>query len=183
MRRVLLVRHAMPVVEPGTDPAGWTLSAAGEAAAAALRPRLPADARLVSSPEPKAVQTITGATGLLPVTDARFGEVRRPAEPQDGWRAARHAWVSGAHDDRHLGWETFAEAGQRFAAGVADYSTRSGTDVDTVVIGTHGMVLTAWLVSIGFWQPGEPAAQRWATLECPDVVEVTFPEDPTVRPG
>jgi hypothetical protein len=55
---LVLVRHAMPVVEPLTLPDRWVLSNEGKAAAAKLV--LPQGARLVASGEPKARHTVAG---------------------------------------------------------------------------------------------------------------------------
>lgn len=178
MPRVILIRHAMPVLDPTMRPAEWALSDEGRVAARNLAGRLPIRATVLASSERKAQETLHLASGHPAGIDARLNEVRRPDEPIGRHvMAPRRAWVAGCLDARHSAWESPAEA-----AGRVDQVVREAPEGD-VVLGTHGMVLTAWLVSIGFWQPGEPAAQHWATLECPDVVEVTFPEHPTVRPG
>jgi hypothetical protein len=65
----------MPALRPEVPPQHWRLGAEGLAAARQLR--LPADAYLVSSDEPKAADTLRAATGVTEVpTDAAFGEVR-----------------------------------------------------------------------------------------------------------
>lgn len=92
-RRITFVRHAMPAVDPASDPGEWQLSAAGRAAAMKLHLR--ADDSVVSSPERKALQTIALATGRpeesVP-TDARFGEVGRTEPVHDDFRSTRQAW-------------------------------------------------------------------------------------------
>lgn len=99
--------------------------------------------------------------------DARFGEVRRPLEPiNDEFRDRRRAWVAGALDRRHDGWETPADAAGRFAAAL------DNLDGDVVVIATHGMVLTTWLQHIGVVGPGDEAADFWERLALPDLIEV-----------
>lgn len=70
-------------------------------------------------------------------------------------------------DIRHEGWERPDQAAQRFAAGL------DALDGDVVVVATHGMVLTAWLQSIGVVGPGEEAAVFWSRLELPDLIDVT----------
>src|SRR3546814_16824451 len=56
---VFLVRHGLPLKEPGKTPAEWSLDPAGFDAIWALREsgRLPARAAWFSSPEPKATET------------------------------------------------------------------------------------------------------------------------------
>ncbi|MBU2665512.1 histidine phosphatase family protein [Actinoplanes bogorensis] len=60
--RIILVRHAMPALEPGVAPHRWRLGAEGRAAAGQLT--LPADGYLVASSEPKAAETLSAA-GLV----------------------------------------------------------------------------------------------------------------------
>lgn len=69
----MLVRHAMPAVDPATDPATWGLGPEGRAAAAALD--LPTDALLVASDEPKAIETLESHSSVR--VDRGFGEVHR----------------------------------------------------------------------------------------------------------
>ncbi|MFC8597392.1 histidine phosphatase family protein [Isoptericola sp. NPDC057191] len=165
--RITLLRHAEPEVTADALPEAWPLTCAGREAARRLR--LPQDARVVASPERKAVETLALALGVADVpVDPRFAEVRRPAEPvAPGFRTVRQAWVQGAHDGRHDGWETTAEAARRFDDGVRDRA--GGHDL---VVATHGMVLTAWLVSVGQVAAGAPAAAFWDALALPDVVTV-----------
>lgn len=163
--RITLVRHAAPTTSPDTPPSAWPLSPAGRAAARALR--LPAGTAAVSSDERKAVETLTLALGVAEaLTDSRFMEVRRPREPvSPGFREARRAWVEGTPDDRHTGWETAEDAARRFDAAV-----RAHAGERDLVVATHGMVLTAWLVSIGRVAPGPSAGDFWRRLRLPDVV-------------
>ncbi|NHN54421.1 histidine phosphatase family protein [Calidifontibacter sp. DB0510] len=169
MSRLILVRHAMPALDARIASAQWQLSPEGESAARALRGLLPTDADVVSSPETKAAQTVSLATGSASiVTDARFAEVCRPGEPFDAdVRARRLAWIERRPDERHTGWETSAEAAARFEDGVRAHATGERP----LVIGTHGMVLTAWLLSRGIVDPAEAGAY-WSNLAFPDVVTV-----------
>lgn len=167
---LVLVRHAMPAATPDQPPHQWPLSAQGREAAARLTPLLPREAQWVSSPEPKAAETLQiaapGNQRLL--TDAGFVEVHRPAEPfDDHVQERRRAWVEGRLDDRHTGWETPGQAAERFAAAIARHS---GGGV--LVVGTHGMVLTAWLVEIGYVPAGRAAGNLWAGLRLPDAITV-----------
>ncbi|WP_152361359.1 histidine phosphatase family protein [Microlunatus speluncae] len=166
-RRVTLIRHAAPMTSADVDPAEWRLSPAGRRAATALGPRIPEPAALASSTELKAVETLSFATGRAAAElhlDRRFGEVVRPGEPyDDDHRSRRLAWVEGRPDDRHRTWESLAQAAARFQAGLDDF------DGD-VVVATHGMVLTAWLVSRGVVRPGAEAGDFWTRLAFPDLI-------------
>lgn len=170
-RTVILLRHAQPQVQADQSPADWPLSSAGRDAAALLGEELLADAYLASSGEAKAAETIQLAAGVATASvhiDDRFGEVRRPGEPfDDNHRMRRRAWVEGRLDERHETWETPVQAGQRFQQGL------DAIDADRVAVATHGMVLTAWLVSIGHVQAGTAAGEFWTRLKFPDVLTVT----------
>ncbi|WP_309129262.1 histidine phosphatase family protein [Microbacterium sp.] len=174
-RRITLVRHAMPVVDVAVDPAAWSLSAEGAAAASALH--LATDAVAVSSPELKALQTVALARGVATdevAVDARFREVDRVEAVHDGFREARRAWVTGVLDSRHEGWEHPDAAARRFHEGLLAHPA------EHLVVGTHGMVLTAWMVARGLVAPGAPAAAFWEALGLPAVVELGAERPPAV---
>jgi broad specificity phosphatase PhoE len=157
---LILVRHAMPDATPTAPPTEWPLSADGLRAAAALRGLLPQDARLVASTEPKAWQTL-GDAGEV-VRDPRFCEVDRPVDPwSDDFRTRRAEYVSGTV---HEGWEPHPEVARRFAAGVTVYADGGP---QAVVIATHGMAMTLWLVSIGAVAESD-AEGFWRGLRFPD---------------
>lgn len=168
---LILVRHAMPVVAADVATEEWPLTPEGCAAAAALGARLPGAAVWVSSTEQKAVETLAHARGdregdLL--ADPRFGEVRRPGEPFGGdFRERRRAWVEGRLDARHDGWELPEEAAERFGAGVAAHAGSL-----PLVVVSHGMVMTAWMVATGRLARGAAAGEWWARLAFPDLVRV-----------
>jgi broad specificity phosphatase PhoE len=171
-RTVIILRHAEPDIQPDQSPAEWRLSPTGRAAAAAVGQQRLCAALLASSGEPKAVETIRLAAGVQPASihiDDRFGEVRRPGEPfDDNHGVRRRAWVEGRSDTRHETWETPVQAAHRFQRGL------DGIDADRVAVATHGMVLTAWLVSIGHVEAGSAAGEFWAGLRFPDVLTVTI---------
>ncbi len=157
----------MPVPSSDSPPGHWPLSGQGLASARALRKRLPAGARLVSSTERKAWETLADKADVV-VRDDRFDEVSRAGEPWGGdFRRLRQLYVSGVP---HSGWEDPADAADRFQAGVeaALSGTCGGVDV---VVATHGMVLTTWLVSRGLVARSEAAA-FWSDLAFPDCLRV-----------
>src|SRR5215213_5663272 len=71
MRKLILIKHAPPLVVPGTPPERWKLSDKGREScgplAAALRPHAPAV--IVASEEPKAMETaqLVSETLAVPV--------------------------------------------------------------------------------------------------------------------
>jgi broad specificity phosphatase PhoE len=160
-RMLILVRHAMPAASPDTSPSEWTLSPDGLRAARELRALLPLDARKIASTEPKAWQTLGDTSDVA--RDARFREIDRPVEAwSEDFRARRAEYVSGA---RYRGWEAHREVAERFAAGIEAHHPDAA--VQPVVVATHGMAMTVWLVSIGAVPP-ESAAEFWRGLRFPD---------------
>lgn len=171
---ILLIRHARPEVSPSLPSSEWPLSVEGRAAAAVLAARLPSRASYVSSPERKAVETMRYALSQdqdMIAEDARFGEVRRDGEPFDGDVTARRlSWVEGRLDERHYAWERASEAAARFDRGVQDH-LKDG-EGRPLVISTHGMICTAWLVHEGRIQQGRAAGEFWSGLGFPDLIRV-----------
>ena len=177
VRRIHLLRHAMPDTAPELAPSDWALTPSGHDAARAMGRRLPQGVTVLSSAEKKAIETARSATGRVPLIDPRFGEVGGPGEPFDAdVRERRGAWIRGEADARHERWESTTEAARRFAAGVADQGSE-----DDLLIATHGMVMVAWLVSIGRVHAGPAAEEYWASLAFPDLITVTA--SPAPPPG
>lgn len=165
---VTLLRHAAPQVLPQVEPARWSLSPDGRQAASLLRGQLPGRTVLASSPEAKAIETLSLAAVSDPRhlhVDDNFGEVQRIEPFDENHRSRRLAWVRGELDDRHTGWETPPQAAERFQAGL------DAIEGD-VVVATHGMVMTAWLVACGIVEPGAAAGAYWASLTFPALVIV-----------
>ena len=144
-----------------------------------MKGRLPLPARLASSAEVKAIETLCLAASVAAEEiriDDRFGEVMRPGEPFDGdYKARRLAWIMGEPDPRHETWETPDEAARRFQAGL------DALGDDAIVVASHGMVITAWLISIGHIAPGAGAGDLWQHLTFPDLRTVTARVRPARR--
>jgi len=171
LRSITFIRHAMPAVDASLPPGQWDLSSAGVTASAALELDAPG-ALVVSSPESKAVRTVglaMGPAGANVVTDPRFREIDRVEHVHVDFRDARRAWVAGRLDDRHKGWEAPDAAARRFHEGLLAH------EAEHVIVGTHGMVLTAWLVAQGLVDGGDDAVEFWETLRFPDVLQVSIP--------
>jgi broad specificity phosphatase PhoE len=167
---VVLVRHAEPDVVAGVDPRQWVLSMAGRRAARGLRERLPRFGVWVSSTEAKAHETLVCAGGgrVAVAQDARLDEVHRYEPFDQEFRARRLAWVEGHLDQRHAGWETPSEAADRFDRAIDEHAA----DGKPVVVGSHGMVMTAWLVRRRQVVAPKDAGSFWEALAFPDVIRV-----------
>ena len=153
---VLFVRHAAVDLDLDSPASTWRLSEEGRIAAAELATRLAPVRRVLTSPEPKAVDTavpLAEASGVPLEFDERLREVERAANvaDHDEHRAAVRAYLSG---DPIEGWEDAAVARDRFAA------VLQGIDDGAVV--THGTVLALFL---GY------DFRRWEQIALPDVIE------------
>jgi hypothetical protein len=118
---VLFVRHAAVDLDLDSPASTWRLSEEGRTAAAELATRLAPVRRVLTSPEPKAVDTaapLAEASGVPLELDDRLREVERAANVAgyDEHRAAVRAYLSGDPID---GWEDAAAAapGSRRARG------------------------------------------------------------------
>jgi len=154
---VILVRHAMPVVDLSVPPHEWVLQGP------VVPLGLPVDAYLVASTEPKALGTVAPFGPV--VTDPRFGEITRPASgSSEDWRELRLAYVEGAD---HPGWEPRSAVVGRFESGINDHWV--GAAGRPLVVASHGMAMTLWLTArIGLDPPGA----FWSSLRLPDVLAV-----------
>lgn len=164
--RLLLVRHAMPAIDPATPAEKWRLGPEGRAAARLLAPLVRRPAYFVASTEPKAHETLSEvAADTMVVTEAGFAEVRRPHVWSDDhdYRAAARAYLRGERPD---GWEPREEAAARFEAAVVLHLAAAGDW--TLVVGTHGLASTVWLSGRFGLEPEE----FWAALRFPDLIEV-----------
>jgi hypothetical protein len=176
--RLMLVRHAMPVVEPAVPAEQWQLGAVGRAAARDLRPSIVGPAWYVASIEPKvveALQEIAGHTGVT--TDAGLDEVRRPHvwSENSTYRNTARSYVEGALPE---GWEPHDQVVRRFDDAVVRHAAQAAAQARTLIVGTGGLAPTIWLASRYHLAP-DPA-QFWDALRYPDVIEVDL-RDGTVR--
>lgn len=164
-RTLVLVRHAES--EPRRDiPASrWTLSPRGRAQAAGvaarIRPRSPT--AVVSSPEPKAVETARLAAaplGLAPRVVPGLGEHARETVPYfpdpEDFRAAVLDMLA-RPGERVFGEETASESLARFSTTLEGVMAEERGHVVAV---THGTVMSLWLAPV----LGLPAAEIWTEL-------------------
>jgi broad specificity phosphatase PhoE len=135
---VILVRHAMPEVVPGLPPAEWHLGDEGRAAARALARRIGPVGEIVTSDEPKAVETAYLLGGTIR-RDRRLREVDRPPVWDDGYEHTARRYLEGAPIP---GWEPRDAVVERMAAAAT---------ADVVV--THGLAMTLYLgEGVRFWE-------------------------------
>ena len=172
----IVIRHALPDLDPQVPPDQWHLDDAGRAAARRLATILPARPYLVASEEPKAIETLDeaatdiAATTITEVfTDPDFGEVRRPhqwLEP-DAHRHQVTAWLTGTPLPD---WEPLTEVAMRFENAIERHAEVAAHHA-TLVVGTHGMAMSAWLSA---WSLIPDAAAFHTTLHFPDAYSINM---------
>ena len=164
MGRLILVRHARPVLQHGLPPSEWPLDNGSASDITRLASGFEPlnDPIVVSSTERKAIETAE-ALGLGPaLPSAAFDEVTRPwFDDRSELEEAMARYFAGAPLS---GWEPLAEATARFERGVHDLA-----EGDAVVV-THGTVMSAWLSASGRIAD---AIAFWSSLRMPDALSMT----------
>src|SRR5579859_2379188 len=178
MRRLILVRHAAPAVQPDLPARDWPLSADGRIQAERLATRLTSlytPAVVFSSPERKAFETaglIACAFGLKVERVADLREHDRGGAGYlgaDAFAAAITRFFA-RPEELVFGRETAAQAGARFAAAVRELSART-PDRDILLV-THGTVLTLYAAAVAGIEP----LPFWRGLGMPAAVVLSLPD-------
>ena len=163
---ITYVRHAMPAVEDGVDPADWHLDAATQGSTTAWAERLEVGegiAVLMTSTEPKAIETATAVAACWPADvrqDDRLREARRPWIGT-GYRHLAHRYLRGEAID---GWEPHGAVAERMAAAVTE-AQQAGNGGPVVIVG-HGLALSIHLGDrLG---PDFDCESFWSRLAFPD---------------
>jgi broad specificity phosphatase PhoE len=177
--RLILVRHAEVIQDPGSPVEFWQLSFDGSTAAAdlATHPALASTDCIWSSPEPKALAT---AEGLAAGREVRVHpDLRELDRRAVGWVGDRAAYVAlveeilGLPEASVRGCERARGAERRFAAAV-DGILAGAPGADVAVV-SHGLVLTLYLSRL--LQLPRPSLEIWRSIRFPDVCVV----DPDAR--
>jgi broad specificity phosphatase PhoE len=171
MSYLILVKHAMPEIEPGVPASRWHLSAGGREASAWFARQLAsyAPARVFSSAEPKAHETaqiIAGHLGLGCEPIEALGEHRRDAVPllagDDFAAAVRRCLENPA--SLVFGSETANEALARFRSAMDAVQNKIG-DGDILVV-AHGTVISLYVSAL----TGTAPFAIWQQLGLPSCV-------------
>lgn len=181
MQRLLLVRHAVPVVDPSAPSENWVLSPDGEAAARELGRSLARSvpARIYHSAETKAVRTallVAEECGVPAEVEEELREVggRAWAGTPDQYRALAGRYLAGEALD---GWEERARA-QRRIVGAVRGLVKPGQEP---MIVSHGLVLTlflAWLLDVD----ADTLVSNWQAMRFPDLCVVDYEAKRVLRP-
>ncbi|MBN9333926.1 histidine phosphatase family protein [Devosia sp.] len=161
MKTIVLIRHAAPTVVEDAASNGWVLSDGGRKAAMALASRLLGFgfAELLSSPEPKAMQTaqiLADRIGSQTHIDVRLREHDRRSVGflEREIFEARIASIFDRPEEVTYGDESADAVHVRFSAAIDDAMSRSSGSVAAV---THGTAMTIYvsrlvgIVPMPFW--------------------------------
>lgn len=173
MPKLILIKHAQPVLDAATAARNWPLSDKGREQAGQLGENLAgkfAISHLFASTEPKAQQTaaIAGeALGLRPVVDPRFCEIDRPPLPivNADEHLAMNRRIFEQPTKAMIGAESADAALARFSAGVTAIAHLSGRGDVAVVC--HGTVIALFVAK---HNPSTDGLLLWQSLGCPGYV-------------
>jgi broad specificity phosphatase PhoE len=181
VQRLLLVRHAAPLIDPPTPSSEWALSPQGEEAARRFAQSLaaPPATPIYSSAETKAVQTarlLSEGWGVQVRVEEDLHEVEgRPwANSPAEYEQIVGRYLRGEAVD---GWEERTGAQRRIATAVQKLM---GPDQDVLVV-SHGLVLVRWLSWLLKVEPGT-LFPVWRTIRFPDVCIVDWETREVVLP-
>jgi 2,3-bisphosphoglycerate-dependent phosphoglycerate mutase len=171
-RRLILVKHGQPVLDPSVPPREWRLGREGEEQSQRLAERLRIFLPfiLVSSPEPKAARTaqIVGARlGITPSVVDGLEEFDRPAMPivSSEEHERLNAGIFTTRTLPALGRESADAALARFTTAI-DQALVSITSCETLVVVSHGTVIALYVEQTS----GRDAFDVWKTLSCGDFI-------------
>lgn len=177
MPHLILVKHAMPAIEPEVPASLWRLSEQGRADAMLLAEALTDDRpdRVFSSVEPKAEETariLAQHLGLPHATRPGLHEHDRRGVGflgEEAFQAAVAAFFS-RPTELVMGAETAEAAGARFEAAVDAVLQESASG--TTVIVAHGTVISLYLArKVGMEPHG-----LWKRLGLPSYVSLDLPD-------
>ncbi len=175
---LVLVKHAMPVLEADVPPRHWQLDDRGEAEASVIASALAefAPAQLYTSPEPKARQTaeiIAPALGASVRSHPGLVEFDRPALPlmDEHEHASLNRRVFAEPSLAVLGSESADAAQRRFAAAIDEIVGTAAEHHATIAM-SHGTVISLFVAS----HNDLDAFDLWQSLRCGGACVLRLPD-------
>ena len=176
-RRLILVKHSLPALEPGVPSREWRLSDEGRARCVVLADRLAIyeSAIIAASPESKATETARIVAAHLGTPLEVIEDLHENDRTDLGWLSVAELEATIARffaaPDRHImGNETADEAHARFAAAVGEVCARH--PVGDIVIVAHGTVITLFVSR----RIGQEPFSFWKRLGLPSFVVLSLPD-------
>jgi broad specificity phosphatase PhoE len=176
MRKLILIRHSLPVISSEQPASQWQLSEEGrrrcERLAELLAPHRPG--AIVTSTEPKAIETgqIVGKQLGIPVQAAPdLHEHERPSTDLDTVERfqAKVARLLQHPGESVFGAETGDEARKRFTVAVDDVM-RQHPDGNVSIV-SHGTVISLFVARVAGIEP----LPLWRKLDLPAFVVLSYP--------
>lgn len=176
-RTLIVVKHAMPALEPDVPSRDWRLSDVGRARciplAAHLAPYTPTI--IAASAEPKATETGRIVAERLAIPIEIVADLHENDRTGLGWLDSDELEATVARffaepDHRIMGNETANEADARFTAAVADVCARHPHR--NIIIVAHGTVITLFVARRAGLEP----FPFWKRLGLPSFVALSLPD-------
>jgi len=175
-RQLILVKHAMPEIEPGVRASAWKLSAVGKSACIPLAVQLAeyAPRHIITSVEPKAAETgmlTAAALGLTAMTAPGLHELDQGDTPflaTARWNALVETSFA-RPKERTFGLEPAVDASDRFAAAI-EATLGLYADGATVIV-AHGRVISLIVARTNAINP----FVLWGQLGLPSFVVLDLP--------
>lgn len=152
-RRLILVKHGQPDIDPATPPSTWPLSEPGRKAAVELAAKLDHldPVAVVSSTELKAVETARAMAALLGLPVGQDEGLCEQRNEAGGFRdqAVFEAQVEAMFREPHalvLGEETGEAARLRFAEALD--RQMAAHPAGTLIVVAHGRVISLWAAEV-----------------------------------
>lgn len=171
--RLILIRHAMPIIDPSRPASTWKLSDEGRSASEAMARELARfDIRaIVASEEPKAAETGAVIAGTLNIPLSTAPGLHEHERERVDWLGmeAWHAQIRRLFnypDEMVFGLETANQALRRFRSAVQRVQASSLHREGALGIASHGTVMSLYLADLR----NEDPYSIWKDLALPDYV-------------
>ncbi|MXY42621.1 MAG: histidine phosphatase family protein [Dehalococcoidia bacterium] len=177
MRRLVLVKHSMPEIDPDKPASAWKLGEVGRRRAESLAAKLMEfnPSVIWSSKESKAVETAEAVARELGVQVEIADGLEEHHRDNVPFMSSKDEFEEAVErfflhpDELVLGMETANQARDRFAAAI-DKVIEAGQS-DSIVV-THGTVITLYVASVA----GVQMMSFWRRLGLPSYVVLTLPD-------
>ena len=173
MPKLILIKHALPIIDPEMPAKTWLLSEEGQMATSTFAKTIKqyAPQHIFSSPEPKALETALTIANTIRIPFEIVNELQehdRDNEPYSQTRAQFATQIQNLFENPDklvYGAETANEALSRFYTGLLS-AWRKHRNENIAVI-SHGTVISAF---VGHVIPSINAFDLWNCLKMPDAV-------------
>lgn len=177
-RRLILVKHSHPQVDPDVTAAEWRLSDVGKARCLALADLLRSYnvEALVASPEPKAIETAELVGERLGLSVEVVGGLQEHDRGNVSFYESHDEFKEVVKrlferpDELVMGRETAVQARTRFAKALDDVLANHSTGNIAVV--THGTVISLYIGQVA----GVGAYDLWGRLGLPSFTVLSLPD-------